>query len=230
MSKLPDDIPFERWVRHVFDHPILEPQWYFHVEDEHAEEWDSDANPARTVEYLTRLFREPAFLVGLYSRAQVDQGLSYIVDASGPCLISVVRDETLPLKDRCGCIVAIASLYADLMAPVYRNDIAHLQQHASSPDRAQYACYMWWDIIPLYNGMKHPDTKRLNAAILHVFRSTLRLKAEACLESVLHGCGHWQPYLPDEIRAIVGDFLTSRRDISPAVRFYAELASTGRVQ
>lgn len=228
VSRLPDEIPFERWVQHVFDHPIVEPQWHFHDGDEFSEDWDSQANPARTLEFLTRLFRAPAFLIGTYTRAQIDQGLSYIVDSSCSNHMFAISDESLPLDDRCACILATSTLYSDLMVAVYGNDLGHLQRDKGDPDRPNFACYMWWDVIPLHGGLEYRD--RLNESVLQVFRETLILRSEACLESALHGCGHWQSYHPKQIESIVQYFLNSRDDISPELRRYAELAAIGHVQ
>ena len=88
---------------------------------------------------------------------------------------------------------------------------------------------MWWDVIPLYGGTEHPDRDRINAAVLHVFAETLKLKSEACLESVLHGLGHWRQYLPEQTEPMVRRFLATRQEISEALRRYAEKAAVGTV-
>lgn len=230
MTDLPDVIPYERWVAHVFDHPVEETHWCSHVGDEFFQVWDEYANPPRTLEYLTCLFRSPEFLIGKYSHAQIDQGLHFIVDNSFSDHMFAIRNESLPWNDRAACILAMSTLYSDLMAPVYGDHLGHLQQGDEGPERTNSACYMWWDVIPLYGSLEHPDIDRMNDAVLQVFRETLRLRSEACLESVLHGCGHWHMDLPDRIEAIVRNFLQSRQDISPALREYAEAAAYGAVQ
>jgi hypothetical protein len=88
---------------------------------------------------------------------------------------------------------------------------------------------MWWDVIPLYGGMGHCDQEQINTAVLNIFEQVLKLKAESCLESVLHGLGHWHLYVPDRTESIVRRFL-ARTDISPELRNYAELAAVGGVQ
>ena len=66
--------------------------------------------------------------------------------------------------------------------------------------------------------------------MLEVFEKTLMLKSEACLESALHGLGHWHVFLPEKTGPIVRRFLAERKDISPALRRYAEGAAIGMVQ
>lgn len=230
MSVLPDDIPFDRWVEHVFDHPVLPDRWWFHFDDDFSEEWNTEANPARTLAFLTRLLREPAFLIGKYSRAQIDQGLNYLVDPSCSNHMGVIRDEALPLKDRRACIEAMTTLNSDLMAPVYGNDLGHTETVPGDPERPNYACYMWWDVFPLYGGLAHPEIKQLTDSVLRVFRQSLTLRSEACLESTLHGCGHWQPYVPKQIKSMIDEFLKSRPKLRPLLRQYAQQAAEGLVQ
>lgn len=112
MYELPPDIPFGEWVRHVFDHPVLEPQWWFQGnESEHYESWNEQAVPDRTLEYLTHLFREPAFLMERHTRAQIDQGLNYLVSAACSNYMFLLSDRLLPWPQREACIDAMVPLY-----------------------------------------------------------------------------------------------------------------------
>jgi hypothetical protein len=229
MRRLPDDISFQQWAGHVFNHPVIEPQWWFHLDDEYGEQWNALANPGTTLAYLTRLFRTPAFLIARYTRRQIDQGLSYVVSNLCSDHMSLLTETALPWADRVACVEAMCTLYSELMAPVYGNDLGHLVQATDVTERATFACYMWWHVIPLQGGLDHPDRERINAAVLHVFEETLKLTAEACVESVLHGLGHWRLYVPDRTEPIVRRFLASRQDISAALREYAERAAVGAI-
>ena len=227
--RLPDDLPFDAWVNYVFDHPILDPQWWWQdPESGHLQEWNSEANPARTLSHLTRLFREPQGLVDRFTRPQIDQGLNLLVSPACSNHMSVLADARLPWPDRRACFDAMIPLYAKLMAPVYQDDLGHTQREPGDPERPTYACYMWWDVIPLYGGMDHSDRDWINDAVLRIFEQVLKLRAESCLESVLHGLGHWHLYIPERTEPIVRRFL-SRTDISPALCHYAHLAATGNV-
>ena len=115
------------------------------------------------------------------------------------------------------------------MVPVYGSDIAHKRRKGEDPLRPNFSCYMWWDVIPIHCGMKHHDQKGINEAVLEVFRRALELKSEACLESVLHGLGHWAPWMRPQVESIVREFLRTRHDISEELRAYAEQAATGGV-
>lgn len=225
---LPDDISYEEWVRFVFDHPILDPSWWWQFpETGYLQEWNDEADRARTLSYLTQLFEKPEGLIGRYSRAQIDQGLKFLVCNSCSNHMFALSDAKLPWADRRRCFDAMIPLYTKLMAPVYGDDLAH--NRYGPAERPNYACYMWWDIIPIYGGMEHTDRDRINDAVLNVFQQVLKLKSEACLESVLHGLGHWHQYHRARTAQIVQRFLL-RTDLSPELRSYAELAATGMVQ
>lgn len=227
--QLPDDLSYEGWVKYIFDHPILEPRWWW--QDEEGEDfqwWNEEADTARTLAYVTQMFRESATLVGRFSRAQIDQGLSYIVDPSSSLHLFVLIDQSLPWDDRRECFQAMVPLYRDLMAPIYGNDLGHTQFGPGDSARPNYACYMWWDVMPLHGAMNHPDQERINDAVFTIFEEVLALEAESCLESVLHGLGHWQRYAPRRADGAVERFL-QRQDISYSLRTYATLAREGGV-
>jgi hypothetical protein len=224
--RLPDDITFDQWVAHVFDHPVVEPQWWF---SSTAPYWNELAVPARALEFVTQLFREPEFLLQRFTPAQIDQGLNYLVSPAGSSHMRVLLDESLPWESRRACFDAMIMLYGKLLGPMNGDTLGHLQQ-PGSPAVPNFACYMWWDVILINGGMEHNDRDRINEAVLHVFETVLRtMTSEACLESVLHGLGHWQSDMPDRVEAIVGRFL-QRTDISDDLRSYAEDAADGMVQ
>lgn len=221
---------FQEWITHVFDHPVNEDiSWWHDLDADWEEIWSENANPALTLSFLTRLFEEPGFLIERFTAGQIDQGLYYLVDNSCSEHMFALRDSELPWEVRCKCIAAMASLYEKLLAPLNGNSLGHTATR-HDPDHPNFACHMWWDVIPLYGGLDHPDRGGINQAVLEVFEKTLKLKSEACLESVLHGLGHWHLYLPEKTGPIVRRFLAERKDISPTLRRYAEDAATGMVQ
>src|SRR5688572_7213267 len=124
-GQLPDDISYERWIEHVFDHPVLDPKWFFRFDEPEGEEWNSEGSPARTLDYLTRFFTDPAAVRQRFTRPQIDQGLGYIVSPSCSNHMAVLTTRSLPLPERLACIAAMKTLYAKLIAPVYVDDLGH---------------------------------------------------------------------------------------------------------
>jgi hypothetical protein len=161
--RLPDDLPFESWVAYVFDHPVLDPQWWWQApESGHLQEWNTAADLPRTLQYLTRLFNDPAEIAVRFSRPQIDQGLNFLVSNTCSNHMFTLTNTKLPWSDRRACFDAMIPLYSKLFAPVYGHDLANGVYELRDPDQINFACYMWWDIIPLYGGMKHPDRDRIN--------------------------------------------------------------------
>ncbi len=227
---LPDDLAFDAWVEFVFDHPILEPRWWWQTPQSGLYQfWNDEARPALTLSHLTTFFRSPGAVVERYSRSQIDQGLNYLFSNACSSHMFSLTNSTLPWTDRLACFEAIVPLYAELMSPVYRNDLGHLDRTHRDPTRPNYSCYMWWDDTPIHSNMDHPDRERIHDAVLAVFERVLTLKSEACCESVLHGLGHWHSDLPERTKPMVRRFL-QRTDISAELRAYAELAAVGGVQ
>ena len=185
------------------------------------------ADPARTLSYLTRLFNESADLLPRFSDWQIDQGLNFIVSNSCSDHMFALTNETLPWNDRKACFDAMVVLYRDLMAPVYGSDPKNLVKREGA-NRPDFSCYMWWDVIPIYGGMDHPDGE-MNKVILNVFDQVLMMDQACCLESALHGLGHWQLYIGDRTQPIFDRFL-ARHDISDKIREYAMQAYTGNIQ
>ena len=70
---MPTNLDFEQWVRHIFDHPVADPPWYFQIGQE---TWDGE--PLLTVQHLTCLFESPERLLKEYSAEQLEQGLWYL--------------------------------------------------------------------------------------------------------------------------------------------------------
>lgn len=226
--RLPDDLSYEDWVNYVFDHPIVDPRWWFQDEDSGLYQfWDDRADRTRTLSYLTRFFRAPERVLARFNRTEIDQGLNLLFSASSSSHMAVLDEPALSWEKRRECFDAMVMLYAKLMAPVYGNDLGHLQH--CDHDRATYSCYMLWDVVHLWPGMGNPDDRLISEAVLSVFERVLTLRSEACLESALHGLGHWHLRLPERTEPIVREFL-KRTDISPVLREYAERAAIGNVQ
>ena len=215
------DLTFEQWVRHVFDHELQEPQWYFQPDTDY---WSG--TPRVTIRYLTQLFDDPVTAVQGYTDAQVNQGLWYLISSAASNHMFALRDDTVPMRDQVVCIRAMSSLYEKLFAERCTPHLGHLSEPESSP--LNTTCYMWWDLMPL---VPSPDSYRLrnfDAAILEVMAGALDLPSIACQESALHGLGHWAYGYPEQVGAIIDRYL-EQPDINGHLGDYAQRARFGRV-
>jgi hypothetical protein len=228
---LPDDLPYEDWVNYVFDHPILEPQWWWQDEESgYFQYWPGERNePERVLAYLTRLFQEAGGLLGRFTNWQIDQGLHYLVSNACSDHMFVLSNAELPWSARRACVDAMITLYRDLMSTVYKHTLEELNRLDLQVEHPSSSCFMWWDIIPLYARMPVPNADLIDDAVINVFEHVILMDSEACQESVLHGLGHWYCGLLKRTEPIVRRFL-ERKGLSSEIRAYAENAAIGHVQ
>lgn len=215
-------LDFDAWVVHCFDHPVRQPEWYFDME---ADVWD--APNALTVEYLTRLFEDPAPRLDRYSDAQVNQGLWYIVYNACSSHMFALSDAKVPVAERRRCMAAISGLYTRLFAVRCSPELSHGSSLPEPESPLNLVCYMFWDLLP-YVPADDPSQQPIDEAGLSVMRGALGLPSPACQESALHGLGHWAARCPDEVAAAIDAYLANP-SIDPRLRSYAQSARTGCV-
>jgi hypothetical protein len=123
MGQLPDDIGFEEWIRHIFEHEAAKPAW--HWEDD-APYWNCDAIPDRTVEYLNRLFLQSGSLSDSFSPDQIGQGFWYLSGSSCSNYMHALLDEKIDFQSRLKCIAAINVLFEKCFATVCDERMSHV--------------------------------------------------------------------------------------------------------
>jgi hypothetical protein len=88
---------------------------------------------------------------------------------------------------------------------------------------------MWWDLLPIVGEPDNPARKALDETVLSVMARILTLDNIACQEGALHGLGHWQMFYPEQVQAIIGDFLGTHIALRPELKAYARRAREGCV-
>lgn len=224
MAKHPSNDPtFEQWIEWVFDHPVTEPEWY---QGENAERWTSST--VITIDYITRLFEAAPTYLCVFSDAQASQGLWFLgigIFCDGlPCLYG----EGVLQSQRERCIRSIYTLFEQYFAVRCSSHLSHINEQGASP--LNVTCYMWWDFLAhVADGPEGRICSDMDSQMLLTMESILRLNSDACIESALHGLGHWQRYRPAEAGGIIDSFLAANPNIRPELRTYALEARAGRV-
>ena len=215
-------LTYDDWVKHVFDHEVRKPEWY----------WDLDrpdwrASSQLTVEYLSTLFGHPLPSLAPYSDAQLNQGFWYLI--SSPCSnhMFAVTDEDVPLDLRINCVRSIRQVFEQLFSGLCSEHLLHLDEKGAAP--LNLVCFMWWDLVPLLLEPDDSSKAAISRAALEVMDDTLKIDSIACQESALHGLGHWQLFYPDEVAEIVDRFLKENPDLRPELKEYALNAREGHV-
>ncbi len=233
MGYLTDDIGFEEWIRHIFDHEVAKPAWYW---EDDAPYWNCDTFPDRTVEYLNRLFLNSGSLSDCFSPDQIGQGFWYLIGSSCSNYMHSLLDEKVDLRSRLKCVAAINVLFEKCFATVCDERISHIDIRGAKPNLANDICYMFWDVAPLFAHSKlrpkkaTPDHVKTEAACLSVMERTLRIPHDACQESALHGLGHWHAYYPVEVEKIIDAYVYLPESRRRGLRQYALSAKAGLIQ
>jgi hypothetical protein len=223
MSVLSDKFSFEQWVDYVFDRPVEVPEWWWPIQFEN--EWPGDS-PETLIEYMTRLFEAPEFLLQRFSRSQVGQGLWYISSTTCSDYSNALMSNGVSDSQRRRFSESIYTLFAHLFAPHCTGKLGYLGKAGDPEDHLNSACYMWWDNF--WYGRNNATNFR--DCIVAVMEKTLSLPSELCMEAALHGLGHQARHMPEEVQQIVDQFLTENPEISPELRAYAARARAGCVQ
>lgn len=211
---------FQTWLRWIFDHPVRLDRASAPRND-WAATWDPEAEPAKTVALLTRLFREPRQLIAPYSPDQIGQGLWTLCDPSRSSHLLCLTDENIDWQDRKPAIDAIATLFSDLLAEICSESLGQQDSAPGKLTLANRLCYMFWDIAPLGPRQDERNPSASDLACLDVLRRILAIDHLACRESALHGFSHWAPAYPTLVADCLDAFLASSEDLTPAVRDYA---------
>jgi hypothetical protein len=240
---------YDEWITHVFDHPAEAKGWWW---DEGCAKWCVPA--ATTVNFLTKTFEEPDVLLKRFNLDQVGLGLNYVFSPSCSDIMETLWNESVPWTARQRAIRSICKLCSDCFAAhcntlracfenrrgsvfapkaLWRGatkENSHLSKTLGSS--LDYVCYMWWHEFR-YCAPAEAAHKELDAECLRVMEFALGLESNACLESALHGLGHWVKYHPEcaqQARTIIDHFITTNPAASPEIITYARAAMEGKVQ
>lgn len=224
MGRQLTDLTFEEWLIYVFDRPVDDSrlEWYW---DSGADWWHG--SNTQIIDFVTRAFENAEVLFEPYSDAQLKQGLWFIASNGCSDYMFALLDPGVPWSARQRCVRSMHNLFEECFAKRCTPHLSHMDEPGASPLNA--VCYMWWDILPIAAQPNDSGQTGLDREILAVMESTLRLDSVACQESALHGLGHWQPYYPQRVGAIVDTFLRSQNNLREELRTYAVSASRGCV-
>ncbi len=103
-----DQLTYIEWIEFVFNHPTprnRQERWYSLADAEKFYFKNSEV----FLKHLTRLMREPDFLLGRYSTEQIKQGFWCFITAFE--LSDLLEDKDLDFEIRHQCIDSIESLY-----------------------------------------------------------------------------------------------------------------------
>jgi hypothetical protein len=217
-----DNQALSDWIAHVFDHPVTDEAWYWLMD---APVWRGSSE--QTATFIAETFERSGELLARFTDAQLNQAFWYLVSAGISDLMFALVEPGVPLATRLRALRSFVPLFEQVMAIRCSPHLSHLDEQPANPLNG--ACYMWWDILPIYGKPEEPDRIEFDAEVLRVLSRLLSIQHDACRESALHGISEWQAYYPSA-RSIVDQWLSRTSDLRPALVLYAERAKIGMVQ
>ena len=214
------DLSFDEFIEFQFG-PAVRMHgnaWYFDLD---ADWWEPESRTG--IAYLTRLFSSGPEVLRRFSDAQIAQGLTGLVDTSAIGGQPWMFDPVTPAEERAGLWRAIATFFAELLAPRCSPTLGHLSEEGAVLNGRTY---MWWDGFPALTAPDDPGREAVDKAELDCLTAVLALDSAACQESALHGLGHWGRRAP-LCAEIIDRYLAAAAPARPELIAYAEAARSG---
>jgi hypothetical protein len=205
------DLPFDEWVRAIFDPDIEDPY----------------PDAAVSVAHLTRFFDDPAAAVRGFTDDEIGAGLWSIADAGGAGSVLALNQPAVPLPERVACVRLFTNVYREIFAVRAAPRLGHLSEEAG---RLELACYMWWDIAAFGGAAGTRDGNLLEDAVLDVLDDVLRIPHAACQESAIHGLGHRVARHPERAPDVLDRWLRRGPIADDRLVPYANAARAGCIQ
>jgi hypothetical protein len=213
------DATLAEWVRYVFDHPVTEIAWHFETDEPLLH-----LPPERAAELIADMFERGAELLQPFTDAQLNQGFWFLVSSGSSGYMFCLTDASVPWPVRRRALHAFVQLFRDVMAARCTPSLSHRDEPAAALNSA---CYMWWDLLPLYGSWEEGRPPRpIDAEALVVLAELLEIPHDAVRESALHGLGHLALFHP-EATPVIDAFIERSPDLRPELLAYARQARTG---
>jgi hypothetical protein len=201
---------YDEFVSFVFDREVRARggnyhPWYFDVE--------VSCEATRVCEFYIQLFRSPDFLLGKYSKAQLEQGFWAIHGAAFDCSVQrIIWDTDVPFPSRCECIKSMSDLFKRFFAR----------------EPLETSVFMWWDSLCFEWHCGNRDRQRggedmsMQDVIFEVLAGLLQSDSEICQDAALHGLGHLHH---PATQGLIEDYIMQRQSMTQERRQYALAAA-----
>jgi hypothetical protein len=205
---------YDEFVSFVFDREIRAQEgeyhpWYFDVEVAF------DAN--RLCEFYIQLFRSPDFLLGKYSKAQLEEGLWAIHGASfdGSAQHRIWNTD-VAFASRCECVKSMSDLFKRLFAT----------------EPLETSAFMWWDSLCYEwecgtNRQRGSEDMPMQEVIFEVLADLLLSESEISQDAALHGLGHLHHPATQQL---IEQYVRERPSLTEQRRQYALAAARFDIQ
>ncbi len=169
-----------------------------------------------TCEYYVRLFRQPAFLLERFSKAQLEEAFWAIQSPNLECSAwRIILDSDLPFAAKEECVRSMFDLFQRLFAA----------------DPLKYSASMWWDSLcydwTVGSRENRGEDLKLQNVMFETLAKILDLDSEPCQRAALHGLGHLRHLDTEEL---IQRFLDGHPRLPAEQKSYALAAAKFEVQ
>jgi hypothetical protein len=212
-------------LRYLFDRPVPvanEEEWYWNIDEP-----EFAATPLEWTRIQTVLFANAGVDLAAYNNQQVGMGLNHVMSNNAGDIPHMAVDASVPLADAMRMMKTFPSLWRDCIGP--RLDEAETAGDASSVNRLDFVCHMWFDVWPTFWNAKHIPEWR--DAQWQVFCEMLDMPCREVRRSALHGIGHAVRYLQrdEAVKQRIARCIDAVKGDAELVD-YARAAADGMVQ
>jgi len=192
------------------------------VDDVFDADWIVKAKPAVLAEPYIRTFRHSGRDLSRFSDKAVATGLDVLLFSHASSCVTDLSGPNVTVAQKGRIFNAVTALYSDCLRHRSPSVLGHLSETRNNP--LEYVTYMLWDVSPLEQLRKQDD--RIAMAFHEMLSATLELDHDGCVESALHGLGH---YGGPARQTIIDSYLGRHPNARPELRAYAERAKTGMI-
>lgn len=215
-----EDVTFQQWLDETFGRAVNGETYPQFVS---RDEWPAPVADHLALDFLTRLFTEPASALLYYSDGQIAAGLWELGPGDAHC----IYNSDIGIEERLRLVGSVATFFRKFFDPRCVQALSNAAAEHVSP--LNTICYMWWEVISWGWVRDDPDADRIVAADLDVMEAVLKLPNPACREAALHGLGHLAGRNGRALE-IIDSFIARARGADPELLAYARAARGGCIQ
>lgn len=217
----PSAIPqrYDEWLSYIFGRTTED-------SDPFGMDWIFKGAPSNVAELTRYTFEHSSRDLAVYSDRQVSIGLQALLFCNFSDFAHVISGPDVSDQLKADVIKSLLPLYRDCLAMRSPPVLGHRSESVGNP--LEFLTYMLWDVSPL-DVMAH-RTKGGTDALIDVLTAVLQLQNDACVESALHGLGHFPRSLRHRADSVIDDWLAEKPAGRPELLDYARAARTGCIQ
>ncbi len=210
---------YDEWLTYIFGRAAED-------DDPFSMDWSFAATPVEVADLMRSTFLHSGRDLMAYSDRQVSLGLQALLFGNYAGFAHAVAGADVNDALKSEVVKSLLPLYKDCLAKRCPPVLGHRNESAGNP--LEFVTYMFWDVSP-FDVMAF-RTPSCTEALVEVLTAALRLPNDACVESALHGLGHFPRQLRHRAETAIDDWLSETPAVRSELLSYARAARSGCIQ